>query len=510
MKKTFLSILVLCCSISSFAQQIIGKIIDNDLQEPIPFVNIQLSDSKGTISNNEGVYRLDVEGYEPSHLVTFSSMGFEELQISIQELQQNSDIVLTFSNEVLDQVFVTNKELSALEIIEKFKENRAENHQLGQKRYRLFYRDRQSFKPEQMIFELKKATNLTKKARKQINKSMLELNDDISGSTSLSFYESLRDLYIQDTTLVDLKKKIYLADSDAKKDVEEYQEQAIMKLFQNFDSEYGFKVKLGLITLTDSVEMNTSENSVSIGTNDEDDWEEEDSAEENDTIAKKKKISPDLSIERYPELAYTKGQELPDVLEEIKWYDYELLEPTIVKGRQQYVIRFEPGRRKGKFEGKMYIDREDFALTQIDYKLAEGKSVFSLNLKLLGFEVDVYKAEKSIRFTKTDEGFYVPYYASRSQGGYVFLRRTLTFIENNPNRKERIKFKLRFIIEVENEETSEWVLLEQENIEGKTLDSSNFAASLETETVETYSPEIWKDYPIFEATKEMKQYNFKE
>ncbi|GGE20977.1 carboxypeptidase-like regulatory domain-containing protein [Psychroflexus salis] len=493
MKNTFAFVCLCLAIFSSYAQTITGKIIDSELNEPVPFVNIQLSENKGTISNNEGIFRLNTEGFKSSHIVTFSSMGFEEFKVSLEELQQTNTIVLKPSDELLDQVIVSNKQLTALEIIQKFKENRDQNHQLGSKRYRLFYRSRNSYKPQQMVFQLKKASNLRKKERKRINKAMADLNKDVAGSTSLGFSESLRDLYVQDTVYtVDLKKKIYLADSDTKADIEEYQEEAIKKLFENFDSENTFKIKIGILKIADSVEVNSSDEQIRIQSSDVDEEDE------------------DFSIDEYPRLAFENGNWLPDVITETKYYDYQLQEPTMVKGRSQYVIHFEPGRRKGKYEGKIYIDKEDFAITQIDYQLAEGKSLFSLNLKLLGIKFDQYKAQRSLRFTKTDEGFYVPYYTSSSSAQYVFLRRTLTFIENHLDRSKRIKFKLRFIIEAENETIDEWVLLEQENIEGKELPKDQFVSSLETETIETYSPDIWKDYPVFEATQEMKEYHFKD
>lgn len=497
MKKIFLFYFVCLISLNNFAQEIKGKIIDSELQEPVPFVNIQLNKNKGTISNNEGIFRLDVEGFEASHLVTFSSMGFEEIQISIEMLQQNSTIVLKPSDELLDQVVVTNKQFTALEIIEKFKENRAENHQLGENRFRLFHRKRNTFIPEQMVFQLKKANNLKKKERKSINKSLTEFDEEISGSRSLGFYESLRDLYtLKDTALFDLKKKIYLADSDAKNDVDEYQEQAIKKLFENFDSDYTFKIKIGILKVADSVEVNSSDDNISVGNTDDEDEDEN-------------QIPQDISVSAYPKIAFTESKWLPDVLSETKYFDYELQEPTRINGRPQYVIHFEPGRRKGKFEGKMYIDQQDFALTQIDYQLAEGKKTNNVNLKFLGVKFNGYKDSNSIRFKKTENGNYIPYYANSTRAAYVFLRRTLTFIENNPNRSERIKFKLRFIIETKNEVTDEWVLLEHENIADKSITSDNFTTSLEIETIETYSPEIWKDYPVFEATKEMKEYHLK-
>lgn len=495
MKKIFLFYFVCLISLNNFAQEIKGKIIDSELQEPVPFVNIQLSENKGTISNNEGIFRLNVDGYEASHLVTFSSMGFEEFQLSIEELQQINTIVLKPSDELLDQVVVTNKQFTALEIIQKFNENRAKNHQLGENRFRLFHRKRNTFIPEQMVFQLKKASNLKKKERKRINKSLAEFDEEISGSQSLGFYESLRDLYtLSDTILFDLKKKIYLADSDAKNDVDEYQEQAIRKLFKNFDSEHTFKIKIGILKVADSVEVNSSDDNISVGNTDDEDEHQ---------------IKPDFSVTEYPKIAFSEENSIPDVLSETKYFDYELQEQTIVNGRPQYVIQFEPGRRKGKHKGILYIDQEDFALTQIDYQLGEGKKTNSVNLKFLGVKFNGYKDSNSIRFKKTEQGNYIPYYANATRAAYVFLRRTLTFIENNPNRSERIKFKLRFIIETKNEVTDEWVLLEHENIADKPITSNNFTTSLEIETIETYSPEIWKDYPVFEATKEMKEYHLK-
>lgn len=496
MKHATLLLFLSLITLPAMAQQITGTVMDSELNEPLPFVNIQLTENKGTITNVEGTYRLDVDGFDENHMVKFSYMGFEDFQVSVATLMQNSTVVLKPSNELLDQVVVSNKQLTALEIIEKFKENREDNHQLGSKRYRLFRRNRTTFEPEQMVFELKKASNLGKKERQKINRTMQEINDELAGSKSLSFTESLRDLYTKDSLMVDMKKKIFLADSDVKKDMEEYQEEAIKRLFANFNSPYGFKIKLGLITLTDSVDISSEEEEGGISISNTNEDEEESS------------WNSDVSVTDYPELAYTSEDELPDVFLETKKYNFELLETTFINNRPQYRISFSPRRSGAKYSGQMYIDQEDYAVTQIDYQLADGKSAFKLNLKLIGIKVDAFKAEKSIRFVKNEEGFYVPYYANYATGSYVFLRRTLTFIENNPNRSERIKFKLRFVIELVNQDATEWVLTEQENLEGKAINYSNFSKKVETEVMETYDPSVWKEYAIFEATQEMKEYNF--
>ncbi|MCH8535965.1 MAG: carboxypeptidase-like regulatory domain-containing protein [Flavobacteriaceae bacterium] len=511
MKKIFLILILLSLSLTTYAQQISGKIVDTEFNQPLAFVNIQLTEKKGTITNNEGAYSIDVTDFDEDHMVEFSSMGFESLEVSIQQLVANPDLKMQASIELLDQVIVSDRALTAIEIIEKFKENREQNHQLSNQRYQIFSRGKTEISPEQMMFKLKKANNLKRKERKKINDALDEVNQRVSGSKTLYFSESLKNVYKNDTVfLTDFIKNISLTDTDTKTDIEEYQKEALKQLIENIESEHTFKVKIGIIKVADSVDVNSDEDSLVIGTSDgeseEEDEEEEDEEEEDEEEADDEETPTEVAFKRNSLLD---EKDIPSVLRETDYYEYTLEEASVIKGRPQYVISFQPDKRKAKFEGKMYIDQEDFALTQIDYQLAEGKKLESINLKLLGIKFNQYQASYSMRYAKNEEGFYIPYYVSETEGRYIFLRRTLTFIENHPNRKERLKFKLRFIIELNSIEARERVLLEQESFDFENLDTENLKTTMEAEVLETYDASIWKDYPVFEATQEMKSYHLK-
>lgn len=500
MKKVTFLIICLLSITTSYSQQISGKIVDTEFNQPLAFVNIQLTENKGTITNNEGAYSIDVTDFDEDHIVEFSSMGFESLEVSIQQLVANPNLKMQASIELLDQVIVSDRALTAIEIIEKFNENREQNHQLSNQRYQIFSRGKTEISPEQMMFKLKKANNLKRKERKKINDALDEVNQRVSGSNTKFFSESLKNVYKNDTVfLTDFIKNISLTDTDTKTDIEEYQKEALKQLFENIESQHTFKVKIGIIKVADSVDVNSDEDSLVIGTSDGESEEEEEQADDEETPT-------EVAFKRNSLLD---KKDIPSVLRETDYYEYTLEEASVIKGRPQYVISFQPDKRKAKFEGKMYIDQEDFALTQIDYQLAEGKKLESINLKLLGIKFNQYQASYSMRYAKNEEGFYIPYYVSETEGRYIFLRRTLTFIENHPNRKERLKFKLRFIIELNTIEARERVLLEQESFDFENLDTENLKTTMEAEVLETYDASIWKDYPVFEATQEMKSYHLK-
>ena len=66
-----------------------------------------------------------------------------------------------------------------------------------------------------------------------------------------------------------------------------------------------------------------------------------------------------------------------------KYYKHQLLDNEFLKDGNQYVIYFKPRKSKAKYEGKIYINPEDFTISKVNYQFAKGKKGESLNLKLL-------------------------------------------------------------------------------------------------------------------------------
>src|SRR5690606_38027133 len=111
MLKKSLTILCLFGSIcSNFAQQISGKVLTKT-NEPIPFATIQIGENHAVITNEEGSFSIDTEGFKASDSVYISCMGFEKIGLELQEFSSKTYKLNEHVNE-LYEVYLTNKPLT--------------------------------------------------------------------------------------------------------------------------------------------------------------------------------------------------------------------------------------------------------------------------------------------------------------------------------------------------------------------------------------------------------------
>ena len=105
MIKNLISVLLVLCSITSFAQKKIeGKIISSEDRSPIPYVNIIGLDSKiGSSSDIDGKFTIEVPESE-THLI-FSAIAFDQDTIAITG--NNLVVEMKSSMEQLDEIVVT-------------------------------------------------------------------------------------------------------------------------------------------------------------------------------------------------------------------------------------------------------------------------------------------------------------------------------------------------------------------------------------------------------------------
>jgi len=90
---------------SAFAQQLISGTVTDAAGTPIPYVNVQLTDTeKGTITNEAGFYLLEVPN--TSGTLQFSVLGYESKTIGIGE-KSVLDVTLAESSEQLNEVVLT-------------------------------------------------------------------------------------------------------------------------------------------------------------------------------------------------------------------------------------------------------------------------------------------------------------------------------------------------------------------------------------------------------------------
>ncbi|MEZ4874013.1 MAG: DUF5686 and carboxypeptidase regulatory-like domain-containing protein [Flavobacteriaceae bacterium] len=126
MKKT-LTLFFILISVSLSAQ-ITGRVTDTQ-KSPLPYVNIYLESSyKGTTSNEEGAYSLDVTE-TGNYTVVFQFLGYTTLkkEISVETFPFSLNVTMTESAVSLNEVVITTSEDPAYRIIRATIEKRKEN-----------------------------------------------------------------------------------------------------------------------------------------------------------------------------------------------------------------------------------------------------------------------------------------------------------------------------------------------------------------------------------------------
>ena len=116
MKKSVLIFILLLTSIAAFAQQkISGVVTDKQSKESLPFANIYISSTKGTITDAEGKFTINLKQEITSIRVSY--IGYKTVTVPVTENTTYLKIQLEPSQESLDAVVLYNTENPALQIL---------------------------------------------------------------------------------------------------------------------------------------------------------------------------------------------------------------------------------------------------------------------------------------------------------------------------------------------------------------------------------------------------------
>ena len=144
MRKTFYSFLVSFLLFSSYfvySQELSAVVLDSLDQNPIPFASIYLKSGSGAVSNEEGRFRLRYHTAEiPKDSLFISCMGYKTLSIPLDQLQ-DSIFYLPPKAIALNSVILSNKQLSADEIVKALQEAIPQKYELGLTEKKVFFRE---------------------------------------------------------------------------------------------------------------------------------------------------------------------------------------------------------------------------------------------------------------------------------------------------------------------------------------------------------------------------------
>jgi len=146
MKSKILLLILLFITSSLFAQEITisGKILSSKDSKPICYASIGIANSYiGTISNDSGDFQLKLSTNYSQDTITVSAIGYKSQKIAIEEFNQSSKqiIYLQAHTYSLNEVIVTNKKLSAKDILRACIKNIPKNYPTKKFSYEVFMRE---------------------------------------------------------------------------------------------------------------------------------------------------------------------------------------------------------------------------------------------------------------------------------------------------------------------------------------------------------------------------------
>ena len=185
-------LIIVFCSllgISSMAQNYSAKVIDTKTGEPIPFATVQTGKNQGVITNEEGIFSfiINEERIKPDSIY-ISSMGYERISVSLNE-SLDEVIYLNQKPFELSEVFLSNKEFSVEEIIEKVKERIDENYTTDLTKKKMFFRESEFNNMKKFDFVFKKSTI------EEFNKEFMDSISRIIPKNSSYYKEAIGNFY---------------------------------------------------------------------------------------------------------------------------------------------------------------------------------------------------------------------------------------------------------------------------------------------------------------------------
>ncbi|HEY9183920.1 MAG TPA: carboxypeptidase-like regulatory domain-containing protein [Salegentibacter sp.] len=476
------------------AQQYTARVLDEKSREAIPFATIQYAAHKGVITNEEGRFAFTAKLKE-GDTIKISSLGYEALETSAAHFK-DSVIFLTPQSIRLSDVFLSNKNLSGEEILERVKNNISINYDLNLNQKRFFFRESQINKIRQFDLKVEESTipELNQELMNKVTSSIPRVTD--------SYKEVLGDFYGNyDTQKIQLIKAANLNNPQNLADLEELSGKLENIFQQNIKSNSFLKIKSGLV----GVKVDAEEFAEEMKDEKPDD---EKSAEElqKERLQKQKDLGTfaDSRIERLLQNMFWKEDITLDFFEKSRKYrfkheGYAQMEDAVV-----YIISFEP-KRGADFKGKLYVNTLDFGVYRLEYRNVKPLKKF----RLFGISTveDVYRG--LMIFSKDELGKYQLKYLEQEQGESFGIERPLKVIEKNKFVKGRRKQnELDLDIKIHSGQISKYQMLVYENqpLTTKDFETLKPTTDFEYETFKTYNAGFWDGYDIIEPNAAIKAF----
>lgn len=425
--KSFLTYSLLVISFFIRGQSTKIQIIDSLSSNPVPFATVHFSNNRGLITDEMGFFELLPEQVEDNDSLFVSSIGFERVAVVLKQF--NGPIIYTKPEAILlDNVILTNKNYTADKIISLVQDRLSDNYSLDYSQRRLFIRELYGQNITKIKIDKFKSsiTELSRSLLDSFLVSMPKKSDYIV--ETLCYYSGNFEEDNQKINLINARKT-YDKGDDLMKSLTNRLEKALK---ENVKSNSYFKVRSGIFGgdmeidgLEEEVDSTDLE---ALKTFEKKQLEKNKSDKEGFAKYRKSSIAELLS-----KLFFVDDPEINCIKKPNR---YVFSEPKLTTEGNDliYIIDFTP-KRKEDFEGTLYINSEDFAITRLDFN--NTKSLF--RIKLLGVLYDDYLKSGKMIFSKINKKKYGLSYLQITEGEKIGVDRPIKFIEKNKFVKGRKK-----------------------------------------------------------------------
>lgn len=496
-------LLTICCLtvFSAQAQRTISaKIVDSTKQQPIPFATISLNDKTGVISNDKGEFSITINrAITQSDSLFISCLGYEQKQFAIQSFT-DSIIPLHSKNIDLSEVFITNKNYTIDEILDKVKEGLKTNYDFGYTKRKLFFRESYYTKM------LKTDVKIEKSTIPEFNQAFIDSIITSVPKNTDQHTEVLGELYgkmaAEQPQKMAILKASRLYDKESEITFENYEKRFNEIMRKHVKRDSYFKIKSGWLFGTKEEIDSTffEDETVDTETAEFLEKKKETEAKRQENFLKWKKGS----IHQMENANFLNDKSDLNFISKSRRYEFEMQNFAYLNNEFVYTITFKP-KRGEDYEGTLYINTQDFAVVRVDYKNVKPLRSFSL----LGISLKEYLKEGTMIFQKNENEKYTLKYADESSGQQVGIKRPLKIIEKNKHVKGRRKQNelaadIHFI--VRNMDKKELIVFESTPILETEFTNFTEVSDVTPTYLPAYDPEFWKGYNIMEPNQAIKDF----
>lgn len=493
---------VLLFSIFSFlqvqqaaSQEIHARVIDAQTKEPIPYANVVFGEHKGVVTNEEGFFSFTF-GQEKPKSIKISSLGYELLEMAPESIH-NAVIALSPSAIELKEVFVSNKNLSPREIIEKVKEEVPNNYEQGPGQKRIFYRRSDFTHIKKFNLEVDESTipGIDQHLMDRITAEMPKHTD--------SYVEVLGDLYGNyDTQKINFVKVANLYDPSNTRSLEQLTDHLEELFRKNLKEKSFLKIKSGWFG------VKVDEDELEEGMSELEEQKEEKTPEQiAESEAKTKKYLQESTVSGISSMlnnVFWKEDISLNLFEKTRKYEFSLKGYLHLEDATVYVIEFKP-KRKADYKGTIYVNTQDYGVHRLDYENVKPLK----NFRLLGISTSDDLHRGKMIFTRNELGKYRLSYLEQEKGETVGIDRPLTIIEKNrhvPGRNKQNELDMDLDLKLAEVQKTQMLIYDDRPISESEYQALQVKDDFEYRVFKTYNPDFWKGHNIIEPNAAIREF----